>query len=211
MHLHIVFVLLYSVCLSVCVLSGVYVIRSFTYVLRVWFRRHYKAAWQSKQIIPKTDAVSPYFYQLCLFAVDFISRPSQFRLLFTRADIHKTDNQLWMWISIPGWRVCVRAMTFTGFFVAARDCIIIVQRQPCSCGWLNAGVQLPASSIWDVTCLTFATLSLIVQELCESRGGRPGLSVLTSLLVSVEVKNYWTVLRHWSQLVPNMSTDIWGH
>ena len=26
----------------------------------------------------------------------------------------------------------------------------------------------------------------IVQELCESRGGRPGLSVLTSLLVSVD-------------------------
>ena len=31
---------------------------------------------------------------------------------------------------------------------------------------------------------------LIVQELCESRGVRPGLSVLTSLLVSVDVKNY---------------------
>ena len=30
----------------------------------------------------------------------------------------------------------------------------------------------------------------IVQELCESRGGRPGPSVLTSLLVSVDVKNY---------------------
>ena len=30
----------------------------------------------------------------------------------------------------------------------------------------------------------------IVQELCERRGGRPGLSVLTSLLVSVDVKNY---------------------
>jgi len=30
--------------------------------------------------------------------------------------------------------------------------------------------------------------SLIVQELCESRGGHPGLSVLTSLLVSVDVK-----------------------
>ena len=30
----------------------------------------------------------------------------------------------------------------------------------------------------------------IVQELCESRGGRPGLSVLTSLLVSVGVKIY---------------------
>ena len=31
---------------------------------------------------------------------------------------------------------------------------------------------------------------IIVQELCESRGGRPGLSVLTSPLVSVAVKNY---------------------
>ena len=31
---------------------------------------------------------------------------------------------------------------------------------------------------------------IIVQELCESRGGRPGLSVITSLLVSVDVKNY---------------------
>ena len=27
-------------------------------------------------------------------------------------------------------------------------------------------------------------------ELCESRGGRPGLSVITSLLVSVDVKLY---------------------
>ena len=34
------------------------------------------------------------------------------------------------------------------------------------------------------------SVSCIVQELCESRGGRPGLSVLTSLLVSVDVKNY---------------------
>ena len=33
-------------------------------------------------------------------------------------------------------------------------------------------------------------IQVIVQELCESRGGRPGLSVLTSLLVSVDVKLY---------------------
>ena len=33
-------------------------------------------------------------------------------------------------------------------------------------------------------------LGVIVQELCESRGGRPGLSVLTSLLASVDVKLY---------------------
>ena len=35
-----------------------------------------------------------------------------------------------------------------------------------------------------------SALTVIVQELCESRGGRPGLSVLTSLLVSVDVKIY---------------------
>ena len=51
----------------------------------------------------------------------------------------------------------------------------------------------------------------IVQELCESRGGRPGLSVLMSLTVSVDVKQHWTVLRHWSHFVPNVSTDIRGH
>ena len=32
--------------------------------------------------------------------------------------------------------------------------------------------------------------SRIVQELYESRGGRPGLSVLTSLLASVDVKQH---------------------
>ena len=31
---------------------------------------------------------------------------------------------------------------------------------------------------------------VIVQELCESGGGRPGLSVLTSLLASVDVQIY---------------------
>jgi len=39
---------------------------------------------------------------------------------------------------------------------------------------------------WSLVC----QLSDIVQELCESQGGHPGLSVLTSLLVSVDVKNY---------------------
>ena len=36
----------------------------------------------------------------------------------------------------------------------------------------------------------FSALLSIVQELCESRGGRPELSVLTSLLASVDVKIY---------------------
>ena len=57
------------------------------------------------------------------------------------------------------------------------------------------------SKVLNVVCCAG---SVIVQELCECRGGRPGLSVLTNLLVSkvsrfqgfidllvsVDVKNY---------------------
>ena len=50
----------------------------------------------------------------------------------------------------------------------------------------------PSSAVIRITTLNGKSLTpcTIVQELCESRGGRPGLSVLTSLLVSVDVKNY---------------------
>ena len=34
------------------------------------------------------------------------------------------------------------------------------------------------------------SVGIIVQELCDSRGGRPGLSVLTSLLASLDIKLY---------------------
>ena len=37
---------------------------------------------------------------------------------------------------------------------------------------------------------TDITGCIIVQELCESQGGRPGLFVLMSLLVSVDVNIY---------------------
>ena len=57
----------------------------------------------------------------------------------------------------------------------------------------------------------FHTDRFRVWELCESQGGRPGLPVLMSLTVSVDVKQHWTMLRHCSQFVPNMSTDIRGH
>ena len=72
--------------------------------------------------------------------------------------------------------------------------------QPC------VGPPSPHSSVHSSYQYPF-----IVQELCESRGGRPGLSVLTSLLVSVDVKTNWTMLRRWSQLVPNTSADIRRH
>ena len=61
------------------------------------------------------------------------------------------------------------------------------------------------------TLLSFWYQTFIVQELCESRGGRPGLSVLTSLMISMDVKQCWTMLMHWSQFVPDMLTDIRGH
>ena len=56
-------------------------------------------------------------------------------------------------------------------------------------GVSNAVTRSPPEYIC-IRCGTAKSASIIVQELCESRGGRPGLSVLTSLLVSVDVKNY---------------------
>ena len=50
--------------------------------------------------------------------------------------------------------------------------------------------QLTSEDIKHHFIITAETGLLIVQELRESRGGRPGLSILTSLLVSVDVKNY---------------------
>ena len=47
-----------------------------------------------------------------------------------------------------------------------------------------------ALTLSPLTRIVFVMRFLIVQELCESRGGHPGLSVLTSLLVSVDVKLY---------------------
>ena len=55
----------------------------------------------------------------------------------------------------------------------------------------------PASVTYDILCLTTAItgnavglIDIKAQELCESRGGRPGLPVLMSLTVSVDVKQH---------------------
>ena len=64
----------------------------------------------------------------------------------------------------------------------------------CVCVLGGGAVVTPVSLInlmYDIKCfIIIFTRGIIVQELCESRGGRPELSVLTSLLVSVDVKNY---------------------
>ena len=50
--------------------------------------------------------------------------------------------------------------------------------------------ELYQKSYSYIALVIIVSVILIVQELCESQGGRPGLSILTSLLVSVDVKNY---------------------
>ena len=51
----------------------------------------------------------------------------------------------------------------------------------------------------------FTLVMIRVQELCESRDGRPGLSVLMSLMVSVDVKQ---TLNHPNNYVNSISEDI---
>ena len=79
----------------------------------------------------------------------------------------------------------------------------------------SSGFRLPSLQAFTTQrqCSKPCVLFLKLSELCGRRGGRPGLSVLllTSLTVSVDVKQHWTVLWHWSQFVPKMSTDIRGH
>ena len=61
-------------------------------------------------------------------------------------------------------------------------------QQPCQRCQYTTSVDIQSKTRYKK--LVTRVESHIVQELCESRGGRPGLSVLTSLLVSVDVKIY---------------------
>ena len=56
--------------------------------------------------------------------------------------------------------------------------------------WRRLDRPLLLLTTGDVQVQTAQVRGSIVQELCESQGGRPGPSVLTSLLVSVDVKLY---------------------
>ena len=71
--------------------------------------------------------------------------------------------------------------------------IIIIQKselRSCVKVVMASRAPVPNKPTVSVDVKQHSTFRNIVQELCESRGGRPGLSVLTSLLVSVDVKNY---------------------
>ena len=60
--------------------------------------------------------------------------------------------------------------------------------------WTYIYRSMPWTCIYKSMPWTYIYMSMLmpclVMELCESRGGRPGLSVLTNLMVSVNVKLY---------------------
>ena len=63
--------------------------------------------------------------------------------------------------------------------------------------WRTTEVAVVSSPSLIVLCGRKATFNLNfqcfrVQELCEGRGGRPGLPAPNSLMVSVDVKQHWT-------------------
>ena len=117
-----------------------------------------------------------------------VSRPRQnHTVVITEVIIRVTLSHLFQWVSQTAviTKVIIR-VTLSHLFQSVSQTAVIIKA---------------------IIRVTLSHLFLIVQELCESRGGHPGLSVLTSLLVSVDVKIYWTVLQCWSQLVPNMSAE----
>ena len=89
-----------------------------------------------------------------------------------------------------------RCPTFT-LLTYVTECIVRVQgHDPLTFSFLSSflffdwvGILWPQLSK-VLKLVRLARRVLRVQELCESRGGRLGLSVLTSLLVSVDVKLY---------------------
>ena len=63
-------------------------------------------------------------------------------------------------------------------------------------GWVGIssggapGMHVCWGDMGNYKCLYVMDLVIRVQELCESQGGRPGLPILMSLTVSVDVKQH---------------------
>ena len=100
-------------------------------------------------------------------------------------------------MQLPGRRVTLPLCTCTAVCTVSENSVIrgTLSSEAVSVGGNGTRLQLeprlPAPFVRPGLKRNAAYNSnVIVQELCESRGGRPGLSVLTSLLVSVDVKNY---------------------
>ena len=87
--------------------------------------------------------------------------------------------------------VCVRGVSY---------CVCVCERvracvRACVCGGEGEGGRASLISPHKILCSVLLLLLLLkmiirVQELCESRNGRPGLPVLMNLTVSVDVKQH---------------------
>ena len=75
-----------------------------------------------------------------------------------------------------------------GLFPQMHCAFLNVHNDVKQCSGRSSSVHLPPAAGYKLAIPV--TNWVIVQELCESRGGRPGLSVLTRLLASVDVKIY---------------------
>ena len=85
-----------------------------------------------------------------------------------------------------------RNVSFQKGYISHFHCyqsILLRGERPVSCKQPVVPVQTSSAS-YPLKRRVKGLAHTIVQELCESRGGCPELSVLTSLLVSVDVKNY---------------------
>ena len=93
-------------------------------------------------------------------------------------------------VTPPKGHFRVSAQLSTGAVGAPRKVWVPVKLQALVYDILPSRRKVPESGDRSVGTNKTVEAIIIVQELCESRGGRPGLSVLTSLLVSVDVKLY---------------------
>ena len=93
--------------------------------------------------------------------------------------------------------------------------LLMTRVSPCYRAFRD-GVGITLSSRLQVECFAgffclvqcWTLLPVKAQELCKSRGGRPGLPVLMNIMVSVDVKQQRTKNTRWSQFVHNIIMSV---
>ena len=96
---------------------------------------------------------------------------------------------------------------FVVVVVVAHFCLFV---NACAVSVLGFGAKVLFTHVAAIQCFPPRCIFQSSGAVWKSRWPSV-LTVLMSLTVSVDVKQHWTVLRHWSQFVPNMSTDIRRH
>ena len=130
----------------------------------------------------------------CMVSIKGIASPHSVFCTCTmsgESEPRKTHDDVWVrwaWLEtahlrLPDSSPSGRSVRREGDFALCRYDVKCTRSQPLP----RTFPQRLGSSTKAVVC---GHSCVIVQELCENRGGRPELSVLTSLLVSMDVKNY---------------------